>query len=701
MLPKSYPIFFIALAFAMGVVGYELLEITLLVSVSVAVGVLFLLGLFLWWAPKSWLRKASFIQGGLAFLLFVSLGFVRTYQVAPSNSPAHIIHWHDSLAVAYYTATAVTNLEVTPNSKRATLAIQKAFIDSQWVTVEGKLIAYFPKEDSTFRLSYGEELLIEGKPRLVPEPSNPHAFNYQAYLATNGITHQQFLRAESFVKTGNKNGNRFLATSWQVRSYFAAQFQQYIPNKESRAIALALILGVKDELDNKLKNAYAGAGAMHVLAVSGLHVGIILLILNYLFRPVAGFSKTKLVKGIVSLLVLWSYAFITGLSPSVMRAVTMFSIVVLGEMIRKKGNIYNTLSLSALILLLYNPYMLYQVGFQLSFAAVVGIVWLYPFFNSWFTFKWRIANRVWDITCVSLAAQVATFPIGLLYFHQFPNYFFLANLIVIPAAFLIVITGVSLLATSFFSPLASLIGYVLSLLIQSMNRAITLFNQLPFAVSENIYIDVFTAVCLSLMVVSLGKVFIQRKRKWLPTLLLTSIVFSSWVMYQDMSNRTRKTLAVYKTPRATNIAFLQHDTPSILVDSLLASDTSKLNYTFYEDLLFRGLPTDSLFRLAKDTHEVINTHHYSEKLWIFTWEGKSIAWLRGKSREKVSINVDYLVVSNNAIYHLEDAEGIGFTELIIDATNGYRTGENLLDKSKENGIKAHWVTKDGAWQVNL
>ncbi len=691
----------VVLAFAVGIILQDYSDFAFATMVGIIGASFALLALYQWKAPKPWFRKYPFVQSVLIGLVFLMLGASRTYTKNPHHTPNHVIHWHDTLSVNYYRATAISSMESTPNSKRATLEINEAFINNQWVNAVGMLIAYFPKTDTAFQLFYGEELLISGKPRLVPSPSNPHAFDYQSYLNTKGITHQQFLQPATFLKTTKKRGNVLFAASWQARDYFSVQFKKYIPNTKSRAIALALILGVKNELDNTLKDAYAGAGAMHILAVSGLHVGILIGFLGLIFYPLVGHPKGKIIKGILSLLILWAYAFITGLSPSVMRAVTMFSVLAIGEMMNRRGNIYNTLSFSALILLVYNPFMLYQVGFQLSFAAVVGIVWLYPFFQSWFTFRWEIANWAWSITCVSLAAQAATFPIGLFYFHQFPNYFFLSNLAVIPAATVIVCGGIALLIATVFTPLATLVGYALSYFIMKFNSFIQAFNTLPFAVSENVYIDAFTTVLLSIAVVFSGKLFIQKKKKWLVSLILVCCIFSTWSIFRKIENRNRKTLAIYHTPKSVNLSFLNGNQPIILIDSTLANNPSALQYIFKEDLLFRGIQTDAIFHLTNQLPEKMNCYRYSEDFWVFVWQGKSIGWLRSKTKEKPTLTLDYLVVSHNAVFNIEDLEKIAFSELVIDSTNGFKTGQNLMNQAKERELSAHWINQQGAWQVNL
>ncbi len=703
MTPKAYPFFGVVVAFAAGIsfaFSISVPTYTLLISLGIlclcAVG-------YLRFAPKPWFRQYAWGQSLWVFSLFMLLGMYRMEQAHPGQTPDHMIHWADTLEVSYYEARFLSNIERTTKSQRATLEILKIQVDSisVWARASGKLIAYFPLHDSTLTFQYGDKILVKGKPYPVPSPSNPHAFDYRAYLETQGITHQHFLRRGSFLQTDSVEGFTIMSASWNTRQWLAQQFHEFIPQTQSRAIALALVLGVKNELDNTLRDAYAGAGAMHVLAVSGLHVGIIVLILNILFRPLAGYKWGILLKGILSLLLLWAYAFITGLSPSVMRAVTMFSVVIVGQLVQREGNIYNTLSFSALVLLLYNPYMLYQVGFQLSFAAVVGIVWLYPFIYSWFSFKWKLADWAWQLTCVSLAAQAATFPIGLLYFHQFPNYFFLSNLVVIPGAFAVVSGGLSLLILSPISTVASSLGWIVGHLIQGMNFLIQLLNELPFAVTDNVYIDVFSAICLSLIVIFTGKLWVTKNIQWQYALLGVALCFSGWEIARTIQNQSTKTIGVYQTSRKANLALLRADKPVILVDSTLLNDENTLGFTFNEDLLFKGISPENLFFQKEYPPAYIAHAHPFPQVTLLTWEGKLILWLHGKTRRTFPIAVDYVIISNNAIYNLTELGNIHCKMIILDNTIGYRTGENLTQQAIQQGVPIHWVAKQGAWQAAI
>ncbi len=700
MLPKAYPVAGVAVAY---IVGILLAEIATVPSVYGYLAVL--VGLLAIGAYRYVLRaqygKPVYVEGLGIHLLFALLGFFRTQQVTPQQHPDHLLHVPDSL-ITYYHAVAQTPLEETARSRRATLSLVAVRADSTWQPAVGKLMAYFPKDDSLFSLAYGEELLIRGRPQLVPPPTNPRAFDYRAYLLTQGVTHQHFLRAHTFEKTGQWRGNYAVHWAGKARAWCVAQFHRYLPVAESRAIVLALVLGVKNELDNALREVYAGAGAMHVLAVSGLHVGILVAILGYLLLPLRYLGRREVyAKGVVSLLFLWGYAFLTGLSPSVMRAVTMFSIVLVGQMLNRKGNIYNTLALSALFLLFYNPYMLYQVGFQLSFSAVLGIVWLYPFFVQVYTFENKVAQWAWELTCVSLAAQLATFPFGLYYFHQFPNYFFLSNLIVIPGAALVLCGGLLVLATSVVPMLAEFVGFVTTLCTQLMNMLVKLLTSLPHAVTQHVYIDLTATLLLFLLVIFAGKLWTSRRVAWAQPLVGVAFLWGIWQSVQQYAPRQEVTLGVYHTRKQANLAFLAHGQTTVLADSTLLADAASQKFAFYEDLLARGLPTEGVFRAVSAPPAWLPMSQPLPSVHLMVWQGKRIVWLRGRTQSSLPLEADYVLVSHNALRNFDDWPTLRAPLFVFDATNSFYALQRLELQAAQRHQAVHIVAKDGAWHVPL
>jgi len=273
----------------------------------------------------------------------------------------------------------------------------------------------------------------------------------------------------------------------KLRKRLEQGIDAYVANLRARQIAKALLLGQKNTLDQEVSQAYSTAGAMHVLAVSGLHVGIIYGFFFLLVRPANLRTRWRVVYLTVVIGIIWVYAFLTGMSPSVLRSATMFTMVALAQMQSKSPSTFNAVAISAVLLLLFDPNLIYAVGFQLSYAALMGILVFQPIIVKAWLPRNRILYRAWEITSVGLAAQLATFPISAYYFHQFPTFFMLSNLIAIPGAFLIMAVGIPFLLLSEVGMIAAGLGKVLNGLLMVFNHGIFAVQELPFSKVERIH----------------------------------------------------------------------------------------------------------------------------------------------------------------------------------------------------------------------
>ena len=312
-------------------------------------------------------------------------------------------------------------------------------------------------------------------------------FDYSSYMARKGVFFSHFIGEKFTVLLLPKKvswSSRIIA--W--RQYLGDKIDTYIEDPHSVQISTALLLGQKQDLDTNLREAYATAGAMHILAVSGLHVGIIYGFFFLIFKP----SQKKGLKRVfyLSLImaIIWFYAVLTGLSPSVLRSATMFTFICLAQMNSRSPSIFNPLALSALVLLIYDPFLIYAVGFQLSYVALTGILLFQPQIRKIWQPEKKWLMYLWDITSVSLAAQLATFPLAVHYFHIFPTYFLFTNLLAIPAAFVIMSLGVPFLLLAAFPPLAEVLGWLVNFVIRLLNLGIFSLQSLPFAKMDKLYL---------------------------------------------------------------------------------------------------------------------------------------------------------------------------------------------------------------------
>jgi competence protein ComEC len=276
-------------------------------------------------------------------------------------------------------------------------------------------------------------------------PFNPHEFDYKSFLASRGIYQQLFTNDDQVKTLGRNKGNGFVQYALSLRQRMVEKYEHYIPDKEASAVASTLILGYKAELSSEVLSAYSQTGTTHVLSVSGMHVGLVFVVLNALLWFLNSTRKLRILRASIIILLIWAYALVTGFSPSVSRAALMLSFYVFGKALNRSSNSYNLVAISAVFLLIYNPFFLLDVGFQLSYLAVLGLIYFYPKFYHLLYVKNKLVDAVWSYVALSCAAQLATFPLAMFYFHQFPVYFLISNLFIVLPVTAIMYLGIAFL----------------------------------------------------------------------------------------------------------------------------------------------------------------------------------------------------------------------------------------------------------------
>jgi competence protein ComEC len=539
---------------------------------SLAVSVLSLIFLVL--QKKRMLLRFNYLYGvNLSFIFLVSGYLLLNISVETSNEN-HLIHLGQG---NHYTGRVISEPQLKGKYLRMKMEVSSVK-DSVWHKASGKVLVYL-KVPVAYSPQFGDELLVKGFPSKVSPPLNPEEFDYQQYLAYQNIYFQHFINDSNWYLKQVAAGFSLRRHAFEARSYLEEKLALFIPQKEELSIAKALILGKKDDLDKPTREIYAKAGAMHVLAVSGLHVGIIYLVLLSLLGQKQGRVTSPLLVAIIVIPTLWAYAFITGLSPSVLRAVTMFSLLALAQVINRRSSSINTLAISAFILLLVNPFYIMTVGFQLSYIAVAGIIFLYPIFEKWLNPENRILRFAWQITALSLAAQLATSPLSAYYFHRFPTYFIFSNLLVIPAATIIVWGGlVVLLLGSVSTTLGIFLGKILTVIIASLNQSLQWLTTLPLADINSLSFSILDT-WLFYGLIAGAIFFIMTKARsfyWLTGGLL--IVFGLSLIYADIQSNKLKQLVFYSVNHSWAIDFIERKSYDTKIDSALLADTGKIDY---------------------------------------------------------------------------------------------------------------------------
>ncbi|WP_420388007.1 ComEC/Rec2 family competence protein [Roseivirga sp.] len=678
MIFQRYPFLRFSLFFILGIVSRHYLGETVMLP-AWALGFLFLV--YLWLMRKYSLRNQRYLAM-LGFLLLFNLGAYRLDFFLIEDSSID----HEILA---YKAQVISDPEQKARSIRAVIEVYEVYSDSSWVSAVGRVNAYFAQELAE-SLRYGDLIWVKGSPQTTEPPANPGAFDYANYLAYQNIRYQQFI-GDEFEPIGNEAPNQLEEMAIDIREKAVSLIKQYVPDPRAGAVVLALVLGVKDDLDNELIQSFSATGAMHVLAVSGLHVGIIYGMLFWLLKRLRWHKrKYRWAMFFISLTVLWAYALLTGLAPSVLRAVTMFSFVAMGRALFRKGNIYNTLALSALALLIYNPYLIMSVGFQLSFLAVFGIVFLQPRLYQLWQPRFWLLDKAWAITCVSIAAQLATAPLSMLYFHQFPSYFLISNLFIIPAAFAILSCGLLLLALSWLPALDFWIGKALTWFVTLVNQTVEGVSRFPGSTIEGIYFSIADTWIIYALLLALIAFWVNKKKQMLRYAIALALAFSvsqisHWKEYVNTYE-----VSVLDVSGQSAIDLRSGFNFSLIADSSFLADKASQQFNLSGKRLLAGQAVDD------QNLPIVKTSFEFGELAVI--HGRSVLWLNKKVRSKSALSIvpDVLVISHNAIENEEELEAFSHSgQIVVDRTNSYRTQNTLMKLAKEKSLNMHVVAFNG------
>ena len=672
-------------------------------SVIWIVGIALVYGIMVLAVPSRQQHRFSTAMGMVGLIAIVMMGLYRTNQYNAAQSPNHLLHYHQGYT--HYVATVTLEAESRTNSWRTTARLERVFTWDSTGTLQASLplqanlLLYQPTADSLHLLKYGDRILVKGNLQVIGPPANPHAFDPRRFWANQQIFHQQYLRENQWQLVGNHPPSRITQLANHLRRQSKDLLTKALGDKEARGIALALVLGIKEQLDDRVREAYGRAGAMHVLAVSGLHIGIVYGVIAFLLMPLRRIRWGKSLHALLCILLLWLFALVAGGSVSVVRAATMFTCVILADATQRRANIFNTLALSAFLLLLINPYYLLSVGFQLSYLAVLGIVYLQPRIYHLFTCNAWLADKLWALTAVSIAAQIATLPISLYYFHQFPTYFWLANIIVIPAAFIILSLGLLTIGVGWVvPPLLTLVGSVLEKLILGVNTLIYALEHLPVSYIDRLYVDLPQVIALYGGIIALVALFHYRTFRYWIYACSCLMTVATLRMYRDWSQSQQRTITFYQVKEQSNVDFT-----SGRMNYHWGDWNEQAAYQIEPHYLQAGLMTTFLdTTLAQNRVPLVRR----DGITLAVWQGKQLAFIQSYLKFSGALPhklpVDYLVISNNAIRELSSLDKLfSYRMLIIDSSNSWYRAEKLAAEAKAKNVPCHSIPTQGAFQAIL
>jgi len=573
----------------------------------------------------------------------------------------------------------------------------KQKMDSSVIPLSQKVLLYIEK-DSSYLLKYGDVLLFSSTLKPPDAPTNPDEFNYQKFLKTKGLEQVGFVRAQQYQIVGHDPPNRLMSWAIKLRQRILFALKENGLEGEEYAVAAAIVLGYDDVMDDGIRQNYQRAGAMHVLCVSGLHVGVIYLILELLLKFLNKNRRLKIVKVVVMLLAVWAYALITGLAPSVMRAAVMISFIIISKEVERDKDAYNTLAMSAVFLLLYNPGFLFEVGFQLSYAAVLGIVTFYwPFYRVMYI-KNSILSKLWSATAISLAAQLGTFPLAVHYFHFFPTWFLLSNLVILLFSAPIIATGMLFIVVSWIPVISGWIAFVLSGFIYLMDYLITLIGHMPASGATDLYFPFVIVITIYLILFAGYRFIIKQEHGYIiPFLGFVLLLILVQVVHKfDVLNQ--KYVIVYDVGRKHDaIDFVLGTQHLLLCDSSLLKEPKTTNFVTANHRIRLGLKKSE--SLITKNEEVPNIGLWSNEL-LFSFNGISIAKVTGSNFYPVDVPlpVSWVWITGSGRIDIEKLlETFSFQRVIIGQSVYRSYAKKLTEELSKLNIPVYNINKDGAY----
>ncbi|MCF2491347.1 ComEC/Rec2 family competence protein [Dyadobacter sp. CY347] len=517
---------------------------------------------------------------GITFPLFMVVVGAYTMQTFEQSNDANIA----TLTVTKYSAYEA-EIRSLPEKRTKTLRyeahISRIKTDRGWVKVNLKALINIAQDVSSIP-EPGNTLIVHGTLERPMEAGNPMQFDYRQYLRNKGIVWTDYLTEHSFQIASHAN-HSFVLSQWSngISKWAAAVFRKNVEDDEAYGLIKAMLLGRRDDLQSDQISDYTTSGTVHILSVSGMHVAIIFLVISYAFGWMKRWRIGKIAYLSLIIGLLGFYAMVTGLPPSVQRATLMCIVFVIAEVFGRKQNAMNTLAFSALLILMLDPAALYDVGFQLSYLAMSGIFLLYEPLNSIFNPENKVLKFVWQITALSFAAQLATFPLSLFYFHQFPSYFWLVNPFVIgftnvllPAALVLL-----LVAPLHIFWLQVIVNKVVWLSAYMTNIAVSVPKSLPGYLLEDLNLDKLEVVLLYAMLFAIWYAYHSRAFQYVKCSYLLAIIFSTYSVSQSIKIRLSDQMVVHHVPKHEVVSFKQGKSLYIVSDKAFEKDLDA--YDFY------------------------------------------------------------------------------------------------------------------------
>jgi len=641
------------------------------------------------------LYRFTWIFGLLIHFFFFSLGFKQTIHRSERYNPSNFIQLKADLLILNITSEPL----MSSGNYRFEAEVRGVYAEGLAKKASGKINVYLEIDClSKFIPTYGNSLIIPARYNPIEPSYNPGEFDYKLFMENRQIYFQTFIKKNQFRVLPVNMGNPAIGFALKLRKKLIVKYNHLLPDQDAAALASTLILGYRAELSNEIVEAYSKTGTMHVLSVSGMHVGIVFLVLSFLFKPLDKFHALFYFRIFLIVAAIWFYAMISGFSSPVCRAALMISLVVIGKALHRNLNSYHIIAISAFFLLLYNPFFLFDVGFQLSYLAVFGLVYFHPKLYQLFHFHNKIFDYLWSYCALSIAAQLATFPLGLYYFHQFPLYFLLSNLLILLPVTLIMYLGILLLFIPFKEILIPL-GECLSSLIELTNHILFRIEKLPFASLSGLWISFFQLFLIFTLIFTLVFWLNTNRKIFVFSGLAFFLVLLISLSRDLILNQRREELIFFSLRKNTAISYINGKNNIVLAD--FDSSDKIFSYSIKPTLEKRGC---SDIRISNIDQSSEDKFYWSDSNFMQFGKIKVLRWDKNISlpTSPTGIKVDILLISQIPMVKLSALNDLlEFKKIIIEAPNSDFKIKSWLVEAEELGIPTYVLKKSPALVMKL
>lgn len=578
---------------------------------------------------------------------------------------------------------------------RFQVTITEAYQQDKWTNKNGQLLVALALDSAHNQtLNYGDEILIIAKNQPVEPPYNPAEFDFKGWLASKNVYHQTYIAQNQLVKLNDQKGNPILKYAISLRQRQVKVYRKLICNDEAFAVASTLILGYRADLSPETLDAYSKTGTIHALSVSGMHVGIIYLFLNWVLFFLDRNRFSKIFKLLLICSLIWYYALLTGLAASVLRSAVMLSVYIIAKSFNRNTNSYNILAFTAFCLLVYDPFLLWDAGFELSFLAVFGLIYLQPKIYKWIYVKNKWLDKLWSTVAISLAAQIATFPLSIYYFHQFPIYFIFSNLFILLPITVLMYMGIAILMLRlhFLAP-------IFEWLINFTNNGLKWIANLPFAGINGIWLNSWQLLLLSISLSLLVMALSNFQKKWFFVSFVLFIGFQITLAHQKVEALNQRKLLCFSLRKNYALAFINAKSTIVLSD-LSPNDRS---FKFFAKPALEQLQLKNI-RFLKWEQDTLS-NNFSKKEHQIAFNNYHILLLDSsfnyKKIEKLP-RFDAIWIHKGFKKKLVDLrQEVIFSEVFIDATIKDYQIANYQAEANKIGLNIHVLKKNNSYLIDF